>query len=112
MSPCQTCGACCASFRVSFPCYEVDVAPGGLVPEALVEPVGQDLVCMRGTASSPSRCVALRGAIGQSVSCAIYEFRPAVCRDFAPLAAVGRGDEACSEARRRHGLARLTPIAA
>ena len=78
------------------------------MPEALVEPVGRDLVCMRGTAGSPSRCVALRGIIGQSVSCAIYEFRPAACRDFAPLAAVGSGDEACNDARRRHGLPRLS----
>ena len=112
MSPCQSCGACCASFRVSFPGDEVDAAPGGRVPEALVEPVGGDLVCMRGTASSPSRCVALRGIIGQSVSCAIYEFRPVVCRDFAPLAAVGRNDEACSDARRRHGMPQLDFVAA
>lgn len=82
------------------------------MPEALVEPVGHNLVCMRGTASAPSRCVALRGTIGQSVSCAIYEFRPIVCRDFAPLAAIGRGDEACGEARQRHGLAPLMPVAA
>ncbi len=112
MSPCQACGACCASFRVSFPCYEVDAAPGGRVPEALVESVGHDLVCMRGTASSPSRCVALRGTIGEAVSCAIYEFRPVVCREFAPLAAVGHGDEACDAARRRHGLPQLRPVAA
>jgi Fe-S-cluster containining protein len=46
----------------------------------------------------------LRGIIGDSVSCAIYEFRPSACRDFAPLAAVGRGDEACNEARRHHQL--------
>jgi hypothetical protein len=59
---------------------------------------------MRGTAAAPSRCLALRGRIGDSVSCAIYEFRPTACRDFAPLAAVGSGDESCNDARRRHGL--------
>ena len=107
MSPCQACGACCAAFRVSFPSDEVDDVPGGRVPAGLTEPIASRLACMRGTASPPSRCVALRGAIGEAVSCAIYEFRPGACREFAPLAAVGRGDEACNEARRRH---RLPPL--
>ncbi|MBP9932038.1 MAG: YkgJ family cysteine cluster protein [Rhodoferax sp.] len=104
MTDCQRCGACCASFRVSFHVEEVDDQPGGRVPAGLVELLSGQLVCMRGTAAAPSRCVALRGRIGDAVSCAIYEFRPSACRDFAPLAAVGSGDEACNEARRRHGL--------
>ena len=112
MSPCQSCGACCATFRVSFPCHEVDDLPDGTVPEALVESIGPHLACMRGTGNAPMRCVALRGTIGASVSCAIYEIRPSACREFAPLAALGRGDEACNEARRRHGLADLTVVAA
>jgi Fe-S-cluster containining protein len=86
--------------------------PGGCVPEALVESVGSHLVCMRGTASAPVRCTALRGKIGEAVSCVIYEFRPSACREFAPLAAVGRGDEACNEARQRHGLPPLVASAA
>jgi hypothetical protein len=86
--------------------------PGGAVPEALAESAGVHLVCMRGTGAAPARCVALRGTIGQSVSCTIYEFRPSACREFAPLAAVGRGDEACNDARRRHGVAPLVPVAA
>jgi hypothetical protein len=109
---CQRCGACCAAYRVSFHSEEVDDTPGGQVPAGLVEAVGSQLVCMRGTASSPARCVALRGRIGEAVSCAIYEFRPSACREFAPLAAVGRGDEACNDARRRHHLPALGPIAA
>ncbi len=108
MSPCQSCGACCASYRVSFPCHEVDDLPGGSVPAALVEEIAPHVVCMRGTGSAPMRCVALRGTVGEAVFCAIYEFRSSACRDFAPLAALGRGDEACNEARRRHGL---TPLA-
>ena len=112
MSPCQSCGACCASYRVSFPCYEVDDLPGGSVPAALVEEVAPHVVCMRGTAAAPVRCVALQGRVGEAVSCAIYEFRSSACRDFAPLAALGRGDEACTEARRRHGLAPLAAAAA
>jgi Fe-S-cluster containining protein len=86
--------------------------PGGRVPAGLTEPITSHLACMRGTASQPSRCVALRGAVGAAVSCAIYEFRPAACREFAPLAALGRGDEACNEARRRHRLPPLVPAPA
>ncbi len=112
MSPCQSCGACCASYRVSFSRCEVDDLPGGQVPEALIEAITPNLACMRGTGSVPLRCTALRGRIGEAVSCAIYEFRPSACREFAPLAAVGRGDEACDEARRCHGLAPLLPAAA
>jgi Fe-S-cluster containining protein len=104
---CQRCGACCATYRVSFHCDEIDDAPGGLVPVGLTEPITADTACMRGTAAQPPRCVALRGDIGRAVACVIYEFRPSACRDFAPLAAVGRGDEACNEARRRHGLPSL-----
>jgi Fe-S-cluster containining protein len=112
VSPCQACGACCATYRVSFHSDEVDDSPGGRVPAGLVEPVSSQVVCMRGTASAPSRCIALRGTIGEDVSCAIYEFRPSACREFAPLAAVGRGDEACNDARRRHHLPALSPVAA
>lgn len=111
MSPCQACGACCATFRVSFPSFEVDDQPGGKVPAGLVEEINPGLACMRGTASAPSRCIALRGRIGESVACAIYDSRPQACREFAPLAALGRGDEACDEARRRHGLSVLRAAA-
>lgn len=82
------------------------------MPAGLTEAAGAQRACMRGTAAAPRRCVALRGQIGTAVSCAIYEFRPDACRDFAPLAAVGRGDEACTEARRRHGLPPLMVAAA
>jgi Fe-S-cluster containining protein len=79
------------------------------VPAALTETVTAALACMRGTGAAPRRCVALRGEIGREVSCAIYEFRPSPCREFAPLAALGRGDDACNDARRRHGLPPLEP---
>jgi len=89
---------------VSFHSGELDDTAGGCVPSNLTELVTPGSACMRGTADQPPRCVALRGEVGDSVSCAIYEFRPSPCREFAPLAAVGRGDEACDDARRRHGL--------
>jgi Fe-S-cluster containining protein len=107
---CTTCGACCATYRVSFHRTEVDEEPGGHVPAALTEGITEESHCMRGTADQPPRCIALRGEVGGSVSCAIYELRPSACREFAPLAAVGRGDEACNDARRRHNLPPLNPL--
>ncbi|MBI4985645.1 MAG: YkgJ family cysteine cluster protein [Rhodocyclales bacterium] len=103
-SACLSCGACCATYRVSFPCDEIDDVPGGRVPASLVERITAVMACMRGTERQPPRCAALSGEVGSRVSCVIYEFRPSACRDFAPLAAFGSADEACQDARRRHGL--------
>jgi Fe-S-cluster containining protein len=103
-SPCQRCGACCATYRVSLHHDEIDDRPGGWVPARLTETFTAGTASMRGTSAQPARCVALWGTIGESVSCVIYECRPSACREFAPLAAIGRGDEACDDARRRHGL--------
>ncbi|HTY02875.1 MAG TPA: YkgJ family cysteine cluster protein [Rhodocyclaceae bacterium] len=108
-NPCTACGACCATYRVTFYCGETDEFAGGVVPSSLVEQVTPVMACMRGTAMQPPRCVALQGEVGRAVSCAIYEQRPSVCRDFAPLAALHRGDDACVDARRRHGLGPLEP---
>jgi len=107
-NPCTACGACCAPYRVSFHASETDEHAGGKVPAALTEQETAVTACMRGTAAQPPRCIALRGQVGGAVSCVIYEQRPSPCREFAPLAAHGRrGDQACDDARRRHGLPRL-----
>ena len=66
MSACQTCGACCASYRVQFAVYELDEA-GGSVPAALTEPVNGSTSRMRGTGEVPIRCVALSGTVGTAV---------------------------------------------
>lgn len=106
-NPCLSCGACCAAYRVSFHSGELDDVPGGRVPAGLADRVTSTMACMRGTEGQPPRCIALRGEIGSSVSCAIHEFQPSACRDFAPFAAIGGGDEACNAARRRHNLPEL-----
>lgn len=104
---CTRCGACCAAFRVDFHHSELaSVMPDG-VPDALVVPVTATLRRMRGTDEAPPRCVALLGDIGTSVGCSIYSNRPSPCRDFAPYAALGIGDDACNRARARHGLPAL-----
>ena len=48
------------------------------------------------------RCVALRGTIGRSARCSIYQRRPGVCSKFKV------GSEQCSEMRRRVGLSKIT----
>lgn len=78
------------------------------VPVDLTVPVLPQLVRMGGTDGAPPRCVALAGVIGQSVRCTIYADRPSPCRDFAPYAPLGMGDDACDRARARHGLAPLS----
>jgi len=106
LSACQRCGACCVSYRITLPRCELDSA-GGTVPAPLTEPYTPTTACMREHPDHPRRCIALEGDVGIAVRCTIYEMRPAACRDFAPLSAIGLGDEACDDARRRVGLAPL-----
>jgi uncharacterized protein len=95
---CQTCGACCASFRVSFYWAETDAHPMGSVPHALTTGISPYHVAMLGTELKPVRCIALCGEVGQSVCCSIYDKRSSTCREFES------GGETCAEARRLHGL--------
>ncbi|MDO5288888.1 MAG: YkgJ family cysteine cluster protein [Pseudomonadota bacterium] len=97
LDDCQSCGACCASFRVDFAVYETQ-AMGGNVPDGLAEPVNGNTCRMRGTDHVPLRCAALTGRVGERVACAIYEWRPSPCREFAS------DSHACRVARRRHAL--------
>lgn len=103
-SPCLDCGACCASFRVSFYWGESDEHPGGTVPAALTTPVAPMRLAMRGTDRTTPRCTALDGEIGRSVSCRIYARRPSPCREFNWHGEQGERNERCNRARQRHGL--------
>ncbi|MFN4291739.1 MAG: YkgJ family cysteine cluster protein [Permianibacter sp.] len=100
ISPCQACGACCATFRVSFYWAEADQRR---LPVELIEPVNPWLACLRGTWAAQPRCQALQGEVGRHVSCTVYDARPDPCRDVQP------GDEKCRKARDKHGL---PPLAA
>jgi len=104
LTPCTACGACCATYRVSFRCEELDTSAGGQVPAELTESIDAHGVFMRGTASRSPRCIALRGTVGERVECSIYGRRPSPCRAFASDAANGHGDVSCGDARRLHGL--------
>lgn len=119
-SPCMSCGACCAFFRVSFYWRELDSA-GGWVPEALTLPVNNHLSCMQGTQGKNPRCVALVGTVGEQVLCTLYDRRSTTCRNFVPSseAAVGNipgltagsalGHSDCDRARAHYGLPLLVP---
>jgi len=101
MSVCQSCGACCVSFRVDFHPAELTggaFAWGEGVPLAMTLPVTPNIVRMRGTDDAPPRCIALAGQIGEAVNCTIYDGRPSPCREFDIEHA------ACNRARQRCGL--------
>lgn len=102
-SPCLTCGACCANFRVSFYWGECQSA-GGTVPDELTIQVSSHHACMKGTDKKPVHCVALVGTPGERVSCSIYKNRSSTCREFDILNADGSVNEACTRARAMYGL--------
>lgn len=95
---CQQCGACCATYHVSFGLGETNDAAGGRVPSGLTETLDPYLACMRGTAGEPVRCIALSGKIGECVKCNIYEWRPSPCHELLS------GSDGCNRARIRWGL--------
>lgn len=107
-SPCLTCGACCATFRVSFHWLELASA-GGTVPDDLAAQLTPHLAVMRGTHGRHVRCCALDGTVGNQVSCRIYPQRSSPCRDFRWSGQDGLHDERCEKARARHGLPPLMP---
>lgn len=101
MSPCQSCGACCAAFRVDFHPAELAGGPfawGPGVPKVMTASLGPHLVRILGTDTASPRCVALEGEIGRQVACGIYDGRPSPCREFDVDLAT------CNRARQRHGL--------
>jgi Fe-S-cluster containining protein len=95
VSPCQHCGACCASFRVSFYFAE---AQANHLPEDYVERINERFSCMAGTNTAAPRCEALAGTIGENVACRVYAARTSPCREVQP------GDAQCLKARAKHGL--------
>jgi uncharacterized protein len=112
-NPCLTCGACCATLRVSFYWSEAEASLGGKVPLELTEQVAPLMRCMQGTNQKQPRCVALVGEVGQAVGCSIYGNRPSLCRDFGVQWQPEGGTilledlERCNRARQKTGLPRL-----
>lgn len=107
--PCLRCGACCATFRVSFHWSEAQPDnPDGPPPE-LVMPLRRHELAMRGTEGKHPRCAGLRGTIGVDGHCGIYPQRPTACREVEPSWEFGRHSPQCDKARAAHGLKLLTP---
>lgn len=104
--PCRNCGACCAFFRVEFYWREANYEDYDLaVPVELTEDVNEQKRCMKGTNGKATiRCIALKGKIGQEVSCDIYGNRATPCREFEASYENGEPNYRCDQARERYGL--------
>ena len=111
MHPCLTCGACCATFRVSFHWSEAEPALGGAVPFALTEPLRTHERAMRGTSQAAPRCIALDAEIGRYSRCTIHARRPSACALVPASWEFGAASAQCDKARIAHGLPVLTPAA-
>src|SRR5688572_8585884 len=107
--PCLSCGACCATFRVSMHWSETDPALGGVTPTELTERLDAHRVAMRGTWAKQPRCVALDADIGVRSACRIHPQRPTACRDVPASWELGTASAQCDKARLAHGLPLLTP---
>lgn len=107
--PCLSCGACCARYVVAFHWTEADPELGGTVPRDLTETLDPHRLMMRGTRAATPRCTALRGEIGVSAPCSIYERRPSPCRELQPAWEHGSPSPQCDRAREAHGLTPLSP---
>ncbi|QTR54097.1 YkgJ family cysteine cluster protein [Thiothrix unzii] len=108
-NPCIECGACCASFRVSFYWGETDAAPDGYVPAHLTQAIAPHHVAMLGTDQARPHCIALQGTVGEHVSCTIYPLRSSTCQEFTASWENGIHNPTCDRARANYGLAPLTP---
>jgi Fe-S-cluster containining protein len=103
-NPCLACGACCASFRVSFYWAEASDIDEAAVPEDLTCQVAPLLCAMKGTDGPHPYCTALQGVVGSETRCAIYERRPSVCREFVRSGPDGKPSLRCIHAREIWGL--------
>lgn len=106
--PCLSCGACCAAYRVSLHWSEAEPSLGGGVPVALTEILDAHQRSMLGTWSKRPRCIALEGEVGGQTHCAIYDVRPAACRELRMSWQDGEPNPQCDRARVLHGMAPLT----
>ncbi len=105
--PCLQCGACCAFFRVSFHWSETSIESYG-TPVGMTTQISPYMNAMIGTDQKKPSCMALKGVIGKSVSCEIYDQRPNCCRLFRASFEDGELNSSCEEARASKGLKPLS----
>ncbi|MBC7370314.1 MAG: YkgJ family cysteine cluster protein [Bdellovibrionaceae bacterium] len=106
--PCLACGACCAFFQASFHWSET-LSESFAVPEIATVAAGGQRLAMKGTELRDPHCGSLKGTVGKSVSCKIYENRPSCCRDFSASYEKGKRDLRCDKARLGKGFRPLKP---
>lgn len=96
---CQTCGACCAAMPSVGVLPDEKVSAADAWDVTVTGKKGETVVdrFVRRDDENFS-CVALEGAVGETVSCRIYENRPRVCRRFEA------GSDRCHGLRRAYGL--------
>lgn len=95
ISPCQSCGACCA-YDKNWPRFSLEAEEDlALIPEALVALDRSGMRC------EGHRCAALAGDVGAGTACTIYGLRPDVCRACQP------GDPECNTARAHYGFSAI-----
>lgn len=108
--PCQSCGACCASYRVLFYWREAEKRDSDhpVPPNYWLESSDRARI-LKGTENKHHpKCIALKGRIGEFVTCEIYSHRPSTCRNFQASYESGLHVPRCDEARAKHGLRPLT----
>ena len=102
---CTKCGACCAPkprhagifHYVPLRPTDLENHPRMQVLKKISGETGINGRCVQTCEGvNGTQCVALRGTIGEETSCAIYDNRPEICRQFAP------GSDVCLEARAEH----------
>ncbi len=110
LHPCQSCGACCAAFRVAFYWREAEAKEHAIaVPSGMWDEGNQFQRSMKGTGDKHHpKCVALKGVVGRRVECSIYENRSSTCRKFEASYENGMKQIRCDEARAKHGLRPLS----
>ena len=107
LHPCQTCGACCTSFEVSFPVTELS-ENSFHVPENRTFKIDEQTRALKTLNKENMRCQSLEGHLGKMVSCRIYNNRPSPCRNFKASFEDGIANPRCDQVRQERGMKPLT----
>lgn len=104
---CQSCGACCAYFKVN--CTDKELKSNTFLQENTVKKIifFEKKYYMKGTEQFKHRCEILAGEVGKNVTCTHYINRPESCRTFSIIKTNGKINERCTKARAYHNLPAL-----
>lgn len=96
---CLTCGVCCA-FALPVEVSRTDTTDGLDCIDIIADGAMDDTVINRYLPRDPETayCTHLKGKLGESIACGVYDIRPEECRIF------DVGSDRCHEFRRMYGL--------